>query len=509
MEVDVVIIGAGMAGLSAGRTIMEESPSASIAILEASDRIGGRVLDLKHEDGSILSLGATWMHSHKDNPLYDFAVKHGHLEVGPATTGSESESAAVDDCWFDSNASAPALFVRPGGRFVQHDNLVTAFNAASSLLSEAAGMVGEASASLSVDDHVRTRWLEFKEKHGKTDTTELDDVFAMRMRAECAYTGSASLADISLRNYGQYSLGDGHNTPPPRGFSALIAEVARPLLDRSCIMFNSEVCDISPSEVPGVHGIKVRCHNDTRIIHAQHVICTVSLGVLQHWIAERIVLHPSLPVSIAASVHRLGFGRVEKLHAFYDRFWWRDIGLEHLNALPSRKHPVLHCGGIAFVPDHAHADDGFHRAIVAAYEDRDPIAPTQPVLTFWLLKPAGDNIDPLGKDPLSDDEVHAQLEGFLEAYLQPHLARIPHARRFIRSGWGSQPLVRGSYTYIPLGADVSDILALQEGWAVSSSSTVLFSGEATHEHFYSTLHGAFAAGRRDGTRIVHMLGHRY
>ena len=31
---------------------------------------------------------------------------------------------------------------------------------------------------------------------------------------------------------------------------------------------------------------------------------------------------------------------------------------------------------------------------------------------------------------------------------------------------------------------------------------LLFAGEATHDHYYSTLHAAYATGVREGSRIV-------
>lgn len=53
---DVVIIGAGIAGLAAARDLV--STGRSVAVYEARDRVGGRLLSL--DDGGAVDLGATW-----------------------------------------------------------------------------------------------------------------------------------------------------------------------------------------------------------------------------------------------------------------------------------------------------------------------------------------------------------------------------------------------------------------------------------------------------------------
>lgn len=70
--VDVIIIGAGMAGLSAARRLVGSGKT--VLVLEARERIGGRI----HTDRSLgfaAELGANWIHGRNENPLVPLATQ--------------------------------------------------------------------------------------------------------------------------------------------------------------------------------------------------------------------------------------------------------------------------------------------------------------------------------------------------------------------------------------------------------------------------------------------------
>jgi monoamine oxidase len=58
-DVDVVVVGAGLAGLSAARALREAGRS--VAVLEARDRVGGRTLDHGIGDGKVVEVGGQWV----------------------------------------------------------------------------------------------------------------------------------------------------------------------------------------------------------------------------------------------------------------------------------------------------------------------------------------------------------------------------------------------------------------------------------------------------------------
>src|SRR5580693_6408593 len=67
---DVLIVGAGLAGLTAGR----DPPAAgrSGLVLEARDRVGGRVVNQDIGDGKIVEMGGQWAGPTQDR-LYELA----------------------------------------------------------------------------------------------------------------------------------------------------------------------------------------------------------------------------------------------------------------------------------------------------------------------------------------------------------------------------------------------------------------------------------------------------
>mgnify|MGYP002051744895 FL=1 len=57
---DVLIIGAGLTGLSLAHQLRSQQPGLDVLVLEARDRIGGRIHTATTSDGAAVEMGATW-----------------------------------------------------------------------------------------------------------------------------------------------------------------------------------------------------------------------------------------------------------------------------------------------------------------------------------------------------------------------------------------------------------------------------------------------------------------
>lgn len=75
VDVDVVIIGAGVAGIAAGQAL--SALGISYRILEARDRVGGRVVTDTQSLGRRFDRGAYWLHNKAQNPLVPLARSYG------------------------------------------------------------------------------------------------------------------------------------------------------------------------------------------------------------------------------------------------------------------------------------------------------------------------------------------------------------------------------------------------------------------------------------------------
>src|SRR5512143_3989699 len=73
---DVLVIGAGVAGLAAARDI--SASGLSVIVLEARDRIGGRIFTIRDEKSAVpIELGAEFVHGGPPETLA--VVRHARL----------------------------------------------------------------------------------------------------------------------------------------------------------------------------------------------------------------------------------------------------------------------------------------------------------------------------------------------------------------------------------------------------------------------------------------------
>lgn len=133
-HVDTLVVGAGISGLVVARLLHRAGQR--VVVLEARDRVGGRVWTMRTADG-ILDVGASWIHGTDNNPLADavhaFGMRTVEFTVGsyqpdgrpiayysPTGTRLSDESAAqfgADVHHFDELFAATVATSSPGTSF--------------------------------------------------------------------------------------------------------------------------------------------------------------------------------------------------------------------------------------------------------------------------------------------------------------------------------------------------------------------------------------------------------
>lgn len=94
-EIDVIIIGAGLSGLQAARSLQDAG--LKTLVLEARSRVGGMTWTVTGKDGSGISdLGAEWLNDTTQPHVYQLALKLG-LEVSEVKVSGDAIFQGLDN----------------------------------------------------------------------------------------------------------------------------------------------------------------------------------------------------------------------------------------------------------------------------------------------------------------------------------------------------------------------------------------------------------------------------
>ncbi|ORB73335.1 monoamine oxidase [Mycobacterium scrofulaceum] len=269
----VLVIGAGMAGLSAARSLA--GAGWPVRVIEARDRIGGRV----HTDrdwGAPLEMGASWIHGTADNPLTELA-RQARAQL--ATTDYYSWARLVIDPRLPRLDYDPTLwraFVERARYRVDGGSLAAAIDAAAG------------GATLSTSGRAELAFYL---------TTEIEDEFA---------ADADQLSAITF-DEGDYTGGD--QVVVTNGYDAL----PKLLADGLRIELNTPVTAVAQ------RGDTVVVRTTERSFSGPAAIVTVPLGVLK---AGAIAFDPPLPGPHRHAIDALGFGVLSKSFFRFDRRGW-------------------------------------------------------------------------------------------------------------------------------------------------------------------------------------------
>ncbi|XP_005092230.1 spermine oxidase [Aplysia californica] len=461
-----IIIGGGIAGLAAGKYLQLEGFN-DFLILEASDRIGGRIWSVPVDDnGHKAELGANWIHGVKHNPIYKIADENNLLTERELHLNSKNiYKTELGETIFEGTVKKVDF---------AYGTMLTSCE--DYFLSHIPIDVNE-----SVGSELDRLILEKLANTAGEERQQLELVYHQRRLLECCISGCDSLYDVSLSQFGSYKELPGRHLVIPRGFSAIL-DIVREGIPEDRIKLNSPVRkihwgDVSEGQCPE-DMVSVECESGD-IYYADHVIVTVSLGVLKA--ACDRMFTPELPLKKKDAIHHLGFGVVNKVILVFDG--------------PVLEKPThrIHLAWDPAVNNEENLRERWYRKIYSLEVVHDN------VLVGWLS-----GKEALFLESLTDDEVLEAMDKVVHMFLQGQ--DIPTLKKVIRTSWGNNKNSRGSYSFIAVGSTQEDILHLKHPLTKNlqdntKKPVVLFAGEATHPSFYSTTHGALVTGNREAARI--------
>jgi monoamine oxidase len=284
-SVDVLIIGAGIAGVAAAATL--RAAGKTVLILEARDRIGGRMWSWR-KWGAPVELGANWIETAKGNPLVKLAK-----DAGVATHADPEEA---NELFIDTVAGRALSESEAEALYDQIESMLDALiDAAEERDPDQDASLREALNDLPVykklDDN-RRRLIESVLTQVVNDEygVETDKLSWIGYDAgEAAYSGG-----------NQFVIG---------GYDGIPTMLA----GDTSIEYETIVDKISW----GADGVRVAAGDSAW--EADAVIVTVPLGVLK---AQSIAFEPALPAKYTDALAQLEMGLLDRCVMKFDEVFW-------------------------------------------------------------------------------------------------------------------------------------------------------------------------------------------
>jgi monoamine oxidase/CRP-like cAMP-binding protein len=383
-----------------------------------------------------LDLGAQWLHSTEGNPVTGFCRELG----------------------------IPILYIGGDATYVGGWEHLHLLNASGKRVS-AAGKTR----SIAVADAVREdfeRWRAARQpsardlaataafarvmrRHGLDPSRAREAEWHMRICTRDDWAGYRDTLSALYweEGYQVYGYGD---CAFPDGYGV----VAERLAEGLPIRFDARVTEVKTD----ARGVSVVAGEEFR---ADAAIVTLPLGVLK---SGAVRFRPGLPPAKRDAIRRLGVGCLAKLALFYDEpFWPRE--------------PY----------------------VFGMIDGANAMAPTL-VVNMWVTHRLPCLVFVAG------GELGEQLERWPEEKamqwghdaLRRMFGRAPRPVRAMRTAWMADPLARGAYAHVPVGATPADFDTL----AAPVGERLLFAGEATCRQHWGCVHGAYVSGLREAARII-------
>lgn len=447
MEADVVVIGAGFAGLTAARRLV--AAGRSVLVVEANDRVGGRVLNTTLPDGQPIEIGGQWV-----GPTQDRLLSLAE-EVGVTTFPTHDVGQYIDHRNGLTYPYDGRIPFGAGAGAAEAGVTIERWNAnAATLDPERPWDADDAPAWDSQTVHT---WIEdnIATPDGKALLElAIEAVWSVQPRDlsflhAMFYVASAGSVDALLN-----TTGGAQQDRFVGGSQEVALRVAKQLGDR--VLLSAPVRSIDWSTG------RVRVTGDGFAISAQRAVVAMA-PVL----AGRLAYDPPLPARRDLLTQRMPMGSVIKVMCVYDEPFWRADGLA----------------------GQATSDVG---PVKITFDNTPPGGSPGVLLGFFEGDAARE-----WSSRSRDERQAATIECFVR-YFGDQAADV---RAYIEKDWQTEPWARGGYVGVtPPGVLLSYGSALRE-----PVGPIHWAGTETASIWNGYMDGAVRSGERVATEVLAVL----
>ncbi|XP_029446598.1 lysine-specific histone demethylase 1B [Rhinatrema bivittatum] len=436
----VIVIGAGPAGLAAAKQL--QNFGIKVMMLEAKDRIGGRVWDDKSLKGVTVGRGAHIVNGCINNPI---ALMCEQLGIKMRKLRERCD------------------LIQEGGRITDptiDKRMDFHFNAILDVVAEWRKDKTQHQ-DVPLGEKIQEIYKAFVKESG-IQFTELEEQVLQFHLSNLEYACGSSLYQVSARSWDHnefFAQFAGDHTLLTAGYSTITDKLAEGL----------DIRMKSPVQNIDYAGEVVRVTTaDGTVWTARKVLVTVPLALLQKSIIQ---FNPPLPERKVKAINSLGAGVIEKVVLqFPYRFWDSKIqGADFFGHIPPSPNK---------------------RGLFGMFYDMDPQF-KQAVLMSVVT---GDAVTVI-KD-LNDKQVINQCMTVLRELFKEQ--EVPDPVKYFVTQWSKDPWIQMAYSFVKTGGsgEAYDIIA------EDVQGKIFFAGEATNRHFPQTVTGAYLSGVREASKIA-------
>ncbi|KAF8416888.1 amine oxidase [Tirmania nivea] len=437
----VLILGAGMTGITAARSLANELNITDFLVVEARNEIGGRMQNTKIGDTTI-EYGANWIQSLGTNPIWALAKKYNVKNTPSVWTNIDY---FTGDGWEG-----------PGGK------LQEAMERYEEVFPVAAIEAGRRE-QLGLPDLSMRAGLRLAGWKPLTPEELAADYFFHDWEMGETPVESGFIGTINSHNETFIESGSDQNNlcVDPRGFKQIIVGQASEIDDFEGKLHLNKV--VETIEYSG-QGVTAKTKDGTTF-YADYALCTFSLGVLQH---DNVKFAPPLPEWKQEAYAQGHMSTYTKIFARFPYKFWNSTQFTVYADLDERGYwPVWQS------------------------LDEEGFAPGSHIYFATLTSDQA-----FRAEKKTDEDVQAEFMSVLRRMYGPN---IPDPIEFKFPRWTLDPLFRGSFSAWGAGVTQKQQDDMREAIGGSSNSDLekrlFFAGEHTSRNWFGYLQGAYWEGR--------------